>query len=48
LAKLKEVEERLALLDTEVANIKQQSMRESAAERERIAGLTRIEIHQAW
>lgn len=44
LAKLKEVEERLALLDTEVANIKQESVREAAAERERIAGLTRIEI----
>jgi F0F1-type ATP synthase membrane subunit b/b' len=44
LAKLKEVEERLALLDTEVAKIKEQSVREAAAERERIAGLTKIEI----
>jgi F0F1-type ATP synthase membrane subunit b/b' len=44
LAKLKEVEERLALLDTEVAKIKQESVREAAAERERIAELTRIEI----
>ncbi len=44
LAKLKEVEERLALLDTEVAQIKQESVREAAAERERIAELTRIEI----
>ena len=44
LAKLKEVEERLALLDTEVANIKQESVREAAAERERIGELTRIEI----
>jgi F-type H+-transporting ATPase subunit b len=44
LAKLKEVEERLALLDTEVANIKQESVREAAAERARINELTRIEI----
>src|SRR5258706_6163908 len=44
LEKLKEVEERLTLLDTEVANIKEQSVREAAAERERIAELTRIEI----
>ena len=44
LAKLKEVEERLALLDTEVAKIKEQSVREAAAERERIAGSTKIEI----
>jgi F0F1-type ATP synthase membrane subunit b/b' len=44
LAKLKEVEERLSLLDTEVANIKQQSEREAAEERERIARLTETEI----
>jgi len=44
LAKLKEVEERLSLLDTEVANIRQQSVREAAEERERIARLTKTEI----
>ncbi len=44
LVKLKEVEERLSLLDTEVANIKQQSVREAAEERERIARLTETEI----
>lgn len=44
LAKLKEVEERLSLLDTEVANIRQQSVREAAEERERIARLTETEI----
>jgi F-type H+-transporting ATPase subunit b len=44
LAKLKEVEERLALLDTEVVSIKQQAVREAAEERERIARLTEIEI----
>ncbi len=44
LAKLKEVEERLALLDTEVAKIKEQSVREAAEERERIARMTETEI----
>jgi F-type H+-transporting ATPase subunit b len=44
LAKLKEVEERLGLLDTEVANIKEQSVREAAEERERIARSTESEI----
>jgi F-type H+-transporting ATPase subunit b len=44
LAKLKEVEERLGLLDTEVATIKEQSKREAAAERERIARSTETEI----
>jgi len=44
LAKLKEVEERLALLDTEVAAIKQRSVLEAAEERERIARLTETEI----
>ena len=44
LAKLKEVEERLSQLDTEVANIRQESVREAAEERERIARLTETEI----
>jgi F-type H+-transporting ATPase subunit b len=44
LAKLKEVEERLGLLDTEVATIKEQSVREAAEERERIAHSTEAEI----
>lgn len=44
LLKLKEVEERLGLLDTELANIKEQSVREANEERERIARLTEIEI----
>jgi F-type H+-transporting ATPase subunit b len=44
LAKLKEVEDRLTRLDTEVANIKQQAVREAAEERERIARMTQIEI----
>src|SRR6267142_6314408 len=44
LAKLKEVEERLARLDTEVATIKEQSVREAAEERERIARSTETEI----
>jgi F0F1-type ATP synthase membrane subunit b/b' len=44
LAKLKEVEERLGLLDTEVATIKEQSVREAAEERERIARSTETEI----
>ena len=44
LAKLKEVEERLARLDTETATIKEQSVREAAEERERIARLTETEI----
>jgi F-type H+-transporting ATPase subunit b len=44
LAKLKEVEERLSLLDTEVATIKEQSVREADEERERIARSTETEI----
>ena len=44
LAKLKEVEERLGRLDTEVATIKEQSVREAAEERERIARSTEAEI----
>ena len=44
LAKLKEVEERLGLLDTEVAKIKEQSVHEAAEERERIARATEAEI----
>ena len=44
LAKLKEVEERLGLLDTEIAAIKEQSVREAAEERERIARSTETEI----
>lgn len=43
-AKLKEVEERLGRLDTEVATIKEQSKREAAEERERIARSTETEI----
>lgn len=44
LAKLKEVEDRLARLDAEIATIKEQSVREAAEERERIAQLTETEI----
>ncbi|MFS8086206.1 MAG: hypothetical protein ACMG6H_11305 [Acidobacteriota bacterium] len=44
LAKLKEVEERLARLDTEVSNIKEQSKREAAEENERIARATETEM----
>ena len=44
LAKLKEVEERLGRLGTEVASIKEQSIRETAEERERIARSTETEI----
>src|ERR1700704_4886984 len=44
LAKLKEVEERLGLLDTELATIKENSAREAAEERERIAHSTEAEI----
>ena len=44
LRKLQEVEERLGLLDTEVATIKEQSVREAAEERERIARSTETEI----
>jgi F-type H+-transporting ATPase subunit b len=43
-AKLKEVEERLARLDTEVTTIKEQSAREAMEERERIARSTETEI----
>jgi F0F1-type ATP synthase membrane subunit b/b' len=44
LAKLKEVEGRLANLDTELAAIKKQSVQEAAEERERIARSTETEI----
>ena len=44
LAKLKEVEERLARLDTEVTTIRAQSQREAAEERERIVKSTEQEI----
>ena len=44
LQKLKEVEERLARLDTEVTAIKEQSAREAIEERERIARSTETEI----
>ena len=44
LAKLKEIEERLARLNTEVATIKEQSKHEAAEERERIARSTETEI----
>jgi F-type H+-transporting ATPase subunit b len=44
LLKLKEVEARLGLLDTEVAKIKEQSVHEAAEERERIARATEAEI----
>ena len=43
-AKLKEVEERLARLDSEVTNIQEQSKREASEERERIAKSTEVEI----
>ena len=44
IAKLKEVEARLARLDSEVAAIQEQSKREAAEERERIAKSTEVEI----
>ena len=44
IAKLKEVEERLGRLDIEVAAMKEQSKREAAEERERIARSTETEI----
>ncbi|HKP38311.1 MAG TPA: ATP synthase F0 subunit B [Pyrinomonadaceae bacterium] len=44
LAKLKEVEDRLANLDTEVAAIREQHVQEAAEERERIAKSTEAEI----
>jgi F0F1-type ATP synthase membrane subunit b/b' len=44
LAKLKEVEDRLARLDTEVAGIKERSVLEAAEERQRIARSTETEI----
>ncbi len=44
LQKLKEVEDRLALLDQEVATIKEHSVREAAEERARIAQSTEAEI----
>ena len=43
-AKLKEVEERLTRLDSEVAAISEQSKREAAEERERIAKATEVEM----
>src|SRR5215470_4187949 len=43
-AKLKEVEDRLARLDAEVAAVREQSRREAQAERERIVHNTEIEI----
>jgi len=43
-AKLKEVEERLSHLDSEVAAIQEQSKREAAEERERIAKATEVEM----
>jgi len=43
-AKLKEVEERLARLDSEVATIQKQSRREAGEERERIARATETEV----
>ncbi len=44
MAKLKEVEERLARLDSEVAAIKEQSKHEAEQERERIARSTETDI----
>jgi F-type H+-transporting ATPase subunit b len=43
-AKLKEVEERLARLDTEVTEIQERSKKEAAEERERIARSTETEM----
>jgi F0F1-type ATP synthase membrane subunit b/b' len=43
-AKLKEVEERLAGIDSQIVSIKENSQREAAAERERIARSTEEEI----
>lgn len=43
-AKLKEVEERLSGLDSEVAAIREQSKREAGEERERIAKATEVEM----
>jgi F-type H+-transporting ATPase subunit b len=44
LAKLKEIEERLSGLNTEIVTIKEKSQREAKAERERIAQTTEAEI----
>jgi F0F1-type ATP synthase membrane subunit b/b' len=44
LAKLKEVEERLARLGSEVSTIQERSQREAAEERERIAKSTEVEV----
>lgn len=44
IAKLKEVEDRLARLDGEVSAIREQSKREAGEERERIAKSTEVEI----
>lgn len=46
LAKLEEVEARLALLDSEVAGIREQSVKEAADERERIRLATEAEIEK--
>ena len=46
LAKLEEVEQRLAKLDAEVASVREQSMREAAEERERIARATEEETRK--
>jgi F-type H+-transporting ATPase subunit b len=44
LTKLKEVEDRLARLDSEVSTIREQSKQEAAEERERIAKSTEVEV----
>jgi len=44
LTKLKEVEDRLARLDSEVSAIREQSKQEAAEERERIAKSTEVEV----
>lgn len=46
LAKLQEVEERLARLDAEVSTIQEQSKREAGEERQRIAKSTEVEINK--
>jgi F-type H+-transporting ATPase subunit b len=46
LAKLEEVEARLSRLDAEVANIREQSAKEAAEERERIRVATEVEIQK--
>jgi len=44
LTKLKEVEDRLARLDSEVSTIREQSKQEAAEERERISKSTEVEV----